>query len=471
MEKTTHLGICSSVTLRTVEEMKDTLKGVAETATLNPLIDALLSHGEAYFVGGIVRDALIGKTIKDIDIATSLLPVRLEEILTSLNFKVIETGLEHGTITVLAGEQSVEVTTFRSPSKRTATQFGASIEEDLSGRDFTINAMAFDLRTECFIDPFAGFHDLQEGICRAVNDAYSRFQEDPHRLLRMIRFGSAEGRVIDTDTLQAAQELAPQISVVAPERVREELVHILMAPLPHVAVQHLYEVGLLQILIPELMPAVGCQQNEWHIHDVFEHTLWVLERSCDRPLVRLASLFHDIGKPASLSIDEEGRRHFYKHELIGAEIAEQIMTRLRFSKADTRAVTKLVREHMRPLDCGESGVRRIMRDLGEQFQEWLLLKQADAPPVMPETDFRVMYERFLQMVEVEHQRREGPVYGKLAINGDDLLAAGFSEGPDIGFVLSHCEELVIECPEQNSRDTLMEVAQSFLRQQKNNESN
>jgi tRNA nucleotidyltransferase (CCA-adding enzyme) len=461
MEKTTPLGISSFVTLRTEEEMKSTLNSVAKTPDLSPLLHMLRSSGKAYFVGGIVRDALLGKPIKDIDVATSLLPQELEELLHASNFRVIETGLEHGTVTVLAGENPVEVTTFRSPSKRAETKFGRSIEEDLSGRDFTFNAMAVCVESGEFIDPFGGSQDLQQRICRAVGDASERFQEDPHRLLRMLRFGPAEGRLLSEDTIDGARGHISALAGVAPERIREELLHILIAPFPHQAMKVCHELGLLEVVLPELVPSVGCEQNEWHIHDVFEHTLWVLERSAEDYLVRFASLFHDIGKPHTVTIDDSGRRHFYKHELIGAEIAEQIMTRLRFSKADTRAVTKLVREHMRPLECGPSGVRRIMRDLGEHFDQWLLLKQADAPPVMPEDEFQAMYHRFMQMVSDEQLRQEGPAYGRLAINGSDLIAAGFAEGPEIGRILSQCEELVIEDPEQNSRENLLSVANSF----------
>ncbi|MCB0328963.1 MAG: HD domain-containing protein [Bdellovibrionales bacterium] len=463
MANTTPRGKSSLKPIRSRPEAAERLSALFRSEDLTKLVDVLTKQGSLYLVGGMVRDAFFGEELQDIDLATSEKPATVQATLEQVGFRVIETGIEHGTLTALVDDQPVEITTFRAPSAREQTKFGATIEEDLSGRDFTINAIAFEPTSGEFIDPFRGEADLEQGICRAVGDPQRRFQEDPHRLLRMVRFGPAQGRRVHDETGVAALELAHSIEEVAKERLREELVKILISSFPHDGMAALQQYGLLQHLIPELLPAIGCEQNEWHIHDVWEHTLWVLERShCDK-LVRLAALFHDIGKPATVSTDEGGRRHFYGHEYVGAEMTETILHRLKFSRADTKIVTSLVKEHMRPLDCGESGVRRIMRDLGEQFERWLLIKRADAPPVVAEEEFEASYARFVEMVEKEHERQAGPVYGKLAIGGDDLLRMGYKEGPLIGKVLAECEELVIEDPEKNTTDELMKIARSHLK--------
>ncbi|MCB0319810.1 MAG: CCA tRNA nucleotidyltransferase [Bdellovibrionales bacterium] len=433
-----------------------------ERPELGSLIHRLLTKAEVFLVGGAVRDALLAQESKDIDLAVSISPNEVRTTLEPHGFRVISTGEEHGTLTILADEESIEVTTFRKPSSRYANEFGSSITEDLSGRDFTINAIAYDCRAKSFIDPFQGLSDLASGVCRAVGDPSERFQEDPLRLLRFVRFGSASGRTSDQATEYAARELAHSISGVSVERIQHELVSLLSLPYPGDALKHLYTLGLLSELIPEMLASVGCEQNEFHIHDVFDHTAWVLDRSPSSDIVRLACLLHDIGKPKSLSIGDGGRRHFYNHERIGAEMAAAILDRLKFSKQTNRRVTRLVREHMRPLDCGPAGVRRILRDLEEDFDLWLAVKRSDPPPVMPQEEFETQYNAFLLLVNEELERRKEPAYGRLAINGNDLIMLGVSPGPRLGTILKAIEEIVIEDPSQNEKSNLLSIAKKIL---------
>lgn len=463
MEKYIPRGKHSSKPIRKLPEAAKALSQLFATPELTRLLNSLAGFSECYLVGGMVRDALLGEILKDIDLAVSKPPEEVQALLEKENFRVIETGIEHGTITVLAGDESVELTTFRKPSRRLETEYGSTIEEDLSGRDFTINAIAFDPTTQSFIDPFSGLEHLEKNKLLAVGNPLERFEEDPLRLLRMIRFGEASGRDVEPATGDAARVFAPSIREVSIERIRQELIGILLAPYPDAGIQALLNYELLHYVVPELSASVGFEQNEWHLHDVFDHTLWVLERSEPDALLRVACLLHDIGKPETLSEDEKGR-HFYNHEHVGAEMAEEFLRRLKFSKQDTKDITALVKNHMRPLDCGPAGVRRVMRDLGDQFDRWLLLKRADAPPVMPEEEFEAMYTNFVQLVEKERSRLEGPAYGQLALSGSDLLELGFQEGPEVGRALSMCEEAVIEDPEKNNRDDLLKIVKECLRE-------
>ena len=438
-----------------------------QSLTENPLfakvVNSLKEKTNIYLVGGVVRDALLGKNAHDIDLTCSLKPEEMKSVLLDQDLRVIDTGIEHGTITCLIGEdKGVEITTFRKPSKREETEYGSSIEEDLLGRDFTINAIAYDIGSSALIDPFDGITDLKNGMCRAVDNPNQRFQEDPLRILRMIRFSVAEGRTLEETTKEAAMQNAEKLAAVSPERIRNELLEIFTRNFPDEALKLMLKINAVKLLIPELIPTVGCEQNEFHIHDVFDHTAWVLGRSICDPIIRMASLFHDIGKPETLSIDENGRRHFYSHEHVGAEITKPILERLKFSKSDTKRIVRLVKEHMRPMHCGPAGVRRILRDLEEDFDLWLAIKRADAPPIMSEEEFKEQYSFFMQMVEEEYERTKEPSYGKLAVNGDDLLQLGLKEGRVLGELLKKLEEMVIEDPALNERDNLLSEARKFI---------
>jgi tRNA nucleotidyltransferase/poly(A) polymerase len=296
---------------------------------------------------------------------------------------VIETGIKHGTILVVIDDQHLEVTTFRQPSDRNIQIDARDIETDLLGRDFTINAIAFCLATHKLIDPLGGISDLSKGILRAVGDAASRLKEDPLRILRMIRFGDAQGRSIEEATLVAARTLIPLLEQISVERIKHELDQILLCEYPGAGIKKLQELGALPFTIPELMPSVGFEQNRYHIHDVFDHTLAVLDRTPRNRLLRWAAIFHDMGKPNTLSIDENGERHFYSHEVASTTLAWERMEKLRFSHDDMRRISTVVRYHMRPMNCGPAGVRRLIRDLGDNLALWRTFKDADSSPATP----------------------------------------------------------------------------------------
>jgi tRNA nucleotidyltransferase (CCA-adding enzyme) len=237
-----------------------------------------------------------------------------------------------------------------------------------------------------------------------------------------------------------------------------------MSPFPDSGVRRLHSIGALPYTLPELLPAVGFEQNKFHIHDVFEHTLWVLKRTPEDRILRWAAIFHDVGKPHTLSVDEGGNRHFYLHELYSETQSKARLEALKFSHKDTQSITTIVRHHMRPLDCGPAGVRRLIRDLGSELPRWRRFKEADAPPIVPEEEFRLTAERFDALLATEQQRAAGPAYGKLAISGDDLKRLGLKPGKEIGKLLKELEELVLDDPTCNTKETLLTEARKRIKQ-------
>ncbi len=455
-------GNSSSEARRNDVNAESRLSTLADTEPLQILHRILGPDAKLHLVGGAVREAIHSGGTSDLDLASIFPPERSSKLLEQAGIRVIATGIRHGTITALAGDKSVEITTFRRPGSTKPDDYSSSIEEDLHGRDFTINAIAFSLDSRAIIDPTGGVQDLNRNILRSVGHAADRYQEDPLRILRMIRFGPAQERNVESSTLSAAKSLAPELKTVSPERIRQELSHILLSAHAGAAVRTMLTTSIIEILLPEMLPSVGFEQNDFHIHDVFEHTLWVLDRCPQEKLLRWAALFHDLGKPRSLSVGEQGRRHFYNHENFSEEIAEQVMLRLKFSNDDMAAIRALVRHHMRPLECGPAGVRRLIRDLGEQFDRWRIFKRADAPPKMSDQEFSRKLGQFNDLYDAELIRRQKAGQSSLCIRGDDLIALGMAPGPKMGVLLKQLEEMVIESPDLNERTELLKRAQELM---------
>ena len=444
------------------ENLASRLEQLRRDGAVAAVARALGEDAKLHIVGGALRDLISGRTHTDLDLATCLPPEHCRSLLEGQGLRTIATGIAHGTLTVLVEERHIELTTFRKPGPREGSAYSDSIEEDLSGRDFTINALAYDLARGALLDPFGGQADLHAAVVRAVGDPAERFREDPQRILRMVRFGPADGRSVDPKTADAAAASANLLGLVSVERIRTELVNILMSRFPRQAFEMLAEIGILAHVIPEMLPAIGCEQNEFHLHDVFQHTLRVMEHTPTEGCLRLVALFHDLGKPHTASQGEDGRRHFYRHEEVSTEIAKQVMRRLRFSNDETKKTALLVQHHMRPLTCGAPGVRRLMRDLDQSIDEWLRFKIADAPPAMSKETFREQYEHFVELLNAEQRRRALPEHGKLAVNGDDLIALGMKPGRRLGNILRDLEELVIEDPERNDRAYLLNKARDLM---------
>ena len=448
--------------LQETSKINEQLEALAKSPEIRRIYQALGNDADLYIVGGVIRDIALGKNINDIDLASVLKPDVAIARLNKAEINSYTTGLEHGTITINLNKKNFELTTFRLASVREKSEFSNSIFEDLGGRDFTVNALAFSVKENKLIDPLLGLRDLEKNLLKAVNSAEDRILEDPLRILRAFRFGPANGLNLDQDLLQAILKQKKLLKEVSIERIRDEIIKIVMSQFPRTAFQKMYEVGVLEIVLPEFLQVFNFEQNEFHTEDVFNHIMSVVERAKNTEVQKLSALFHDIGKPQSLSIDENGKRHFYNHETIGANITRQVMQRLKFSNSLTDKVSKLVLFHMRPLNCGPSAVRRLIRDLGDDFNDWLLLKIADKSPTISEQGFQSEYDGFVNLLNIEKQRQASPVYGKMAIDGDDLKQMGFSEGILIGKVLKYLNEILMEEPEKNNKEYLEQKARDIL---------
>ena len=437
---------------------QEKLTALCRHPVLQAAYHSLGPEAELHLVGGSVRDALINSPVTDFDLATRLTPERVGTLLGACGFKVIPTGIAHGTLTALRDGTKIEITTFRKPGPRNVGCFSTNILEDLQGRDFTINAIACSFNSHAILDPHGGIADLAGNMLRAVGAPADRLSEDPLRVLRAVRFGPAVSRKVDAALAQACQSAAPSLKEVAPERIQVELERISTAVEAAAAFRFMLTHGILAELLPELLPAVGFQQNEYHVEDVFTHSLSVMAASPPKLTLRLAALFHDIGKVYSLTTDGEGRRHFYRHEQISARIARQVLERLRFPNQIVDQVEVLVGYHMRSIDCAGPGVRRLLRDLGPFFTDWLDFKRADAPPKAPAGQFEGQLAAFQKLLDVELERQRGAPYGKLAVGGAELLSLGLPEGPLVGQALEELEQLVLDNPELNQRETLLQHA-------------
>ena len=329
---------------------------------------------EAWCVGGAVRDALLGQEPGDWDVTSGAEP---EAVLSLFAPHALPTGLKHGTVTVApGGGQGVEVTTFRRDGdyldhrhpERVA--FTRSLAEDLARRDFTVNAIAVNLRGE-LSDPFGGRADLASHVLRAVGDPEKRFQEDALRILRGLRFASRLGFSIEPGTAKAIRRCAPLLEHIAPERVLTELTGILCGE--HVLEVLLEYPDVLGIVLPEILPCVGFDQHSvYHCYDVWTHTARAAAAARPLPVLRFALLFHDLGKPETFSLDGAGRGHFYGHWRRSVPLAEAIMDRLRFDNRSRQTILTLVERHDAPLALSEKAVRRNLARYGEETLRLLL---------------------------------------------------------------------------------------------------
>ncbi len=435
-------------------------------AEVKKIISVLEDAGyEAYAVGGCVRDSLFGQTPHDWDITTSAEP----QAVKSLFNRTIDTGLQHGTVTVRMGGQGFEVTTYRIDGDYgdgrhpDSVSFTKSLEEDLKRRDFTINAMAYNDEAG-LVDIFGGQEDLKRGLIRCVGAPEERFREDALRILRAARFAARFGFEIDPEAKRVMKEKAETLHKVSAERIREEFVKLIVSPHPDM-VRTLYELGLTAVFLPEFDTMMATPQNtEHHMYDVGEHTIHVMENVPEDKVLRLAALFHDVGKPACRKTDAEGTDHFLGHPALGADMTADIMRRLKFDNATIESVTRLVRFHDERFPVTARNVRRFISRLGsEYFDDMLVLKRAD---VLGQS----MYQRKEKLDRIDEMDRVGheimnnaePLSVKdLAIGGKDLMDLGIARGPEIGAILKALLREVVDEPERNERETLLEEAEKL----------
>ena len=415
----------------------------------------------AYPVGGCVRDRLMGREPSDWDICTSARPT--ETVAAFRGFRVIETGVKHGTVTVLAGDMPLEITTFRSESgygdlrHPDRVTFISSLEADLARRDFTVNAMAAD-RTGRVIDPFGGREDLAAGLIRCVGSPEERFGEDALRILRALRFASRLGFAIEAETAAAVRRQRELLRRVSPERIFSELKGILAGPGAGDILEEFPEVFF--VFLPELAPQAGFdQKNPHHDRDLWSHTAAAVAAAPPDPLLRLTMLLHDAGKPGAFTVDGDGTGHFYGHGRAGAEMAEDILRRLRCDNGTRQTAARLIALHDTKPPQTRKGTRRLLLKLGaEDTRRLLACWRADAA-AHEENSARTSLARIDVTEELlEAILREESCFslGDLAVKGDDLIAAGMRPGPALGAALRELFRLVTEEGVPNDRRTLLE---------------
>ncbi len=417
---------------------------------------------ECYAVGGCVRDSLLGFQPTDWDLCTNATPKTVMNVFADV--PCIPTGLQHGTVTLLIDGHPLEITTYRTETAYSdsrhpdAVHFVSSLREDLARRDFTVNAMAYH-PDEGVIDLFDGQRDIQAKVLRCVGMATERFHEDALRILRCLRFASCLGFSIESKTAYALVKEAQGLTFVAAERIREELNRLLLGKN---AVSVLKEFSsVIGIVIPELKEAVGFQQhNPYHDKDVYEHSIVAVGSTEPKLTVRLALLLHDIGKPRTFSIDENGCGHFYSHAAVSEEMAACILERLHYDRQTTRRVLTLIRYHDVVLDKTASCVKRWLNRLGEVcFRELLWVKEGDC---RAQTE-SIIESRLADLSEIsallEQVMKEQACFSlkDLAVNGHDLLAIGIPAGKQIGEWLAWLLEQVIDGVLPNEREYLLDA--------------
>ena len=416
---------------------------------------------EAWCVGGCVRDALSGRRPEDWDAAASALP---EETMALFGSRAEPTGLQHGTVTVKTEGGPVEVTTYRIDGayldhrRPESVAFTRSVDEDLARRDFTVNAMALNLRGE-LRDPFGGREDLCRGLLRCVGDPDRRFQEDALRILRGLRFAAALGFAIEPGTAAALRRNREGLRDIAPERIQVEFFKLLPGETAAAVLREYPEV--FGVFWPELLAMVGFdQRNRHHCHDVWEHTLHALDAVPGDLVLRCTTLLHDVGKPACFTLDEAGVGHFYGHPAISRELADRMLRRLKCAAGFRETVVRLVEWHDRDIPRTDKAIRRALRILGEEdLRRLILVKRADNLGQAPA--YRGRQEE-LDKAEAILDRllEEDACFSlkQLAVNGRDLLALGLS-GPAVGAALEELLGRVVDGALPNRREALLAYLQ------------
>ncbi len=448
-------------------KMKENLKiEIPEKAKY--IIKTIMDAGfEAYVVGGCVRDSILGRKPEDWDITTSAKPEQVKALFR----RTIDTGIQHGTVTVMLESEGFEVTTYRIDGKYEDSRhpkeviFTPSLEEDLKRRDFTINAMAYNDNVG-LVDIFGGLEDIENRIIRCVGDAKARFQEDALRIMRAIRFSAQLGYTIEEQTGQAIKVLAPTLSNISAERIQVELTKLIISPHPD-TLRMAYEMGVTAVILPEFDKTMETPQNHpHHKYNVGEHTLQALLQVERDKVLRLAVLFHDIGKPQTVSEDEKGINHFYGHAGVSEELTKKILRRLRFDNDTISRVSRLVKYH----DYGNSLkpdmrlVRRAINKIGEDiFPMLLMVKQAD---ILAQSDYKreekldnlaqwkLLYENIMES-------RQCVSLKTLAVTGSDLIANGMKPGKELGEMLQKLLEYVLDNPEGNTKAELLKQAEEL----------
>ena len=432
-------------------------------------IEILKSKGfEAFLIGGSVRDFVMGLPIGDIDITTNATPDEVKQVFA--DFRVIETGIKHGTVTVLINDEPLEITTYRSEGTYSDNRhpdsvvFSNSLADDVVRRDFTMNGIAFDFDNG-FCDLVGGLEDIKNQIIRCIGNAETRFCEDALRILRAMRFSAVLGFEIETETKKAIHKCRDLLKNISAERIREEFTKLICGKNAYNVLQEFADV--VTVFIPEMSECVGfLQKNRHHCFDVYTHTLKAVEKSSQNNIIRLALFFHDIGKPSVAHFDEKGEQHFYSHPKVSAEMTEKIMTRLRFDNDTKNKVVTLVRMHDSPIMVNDmtkpdrKRLKKIMSQIGaDLIFDLIEIKYCDNSAQNPEyfrgEDF---YKQTRDIITEIINEKECFSIKHLAIDGNDLISLGY-KGKKIGEALEKCLTAVIDGKVENEKSELIKFIQ------------
>ena len=445
---------------------------------VNEIIEELTRHGfEAYAVGGCVRDMVLGREPEDWDITTSATPYEVKKIFR----RTVDTGIAHGTVTVLMDKEHYEVTTYRLDGEYEdnrhpkQVEFTSSLTEDLKRRDFTINAMAYNEK-EGFIDLFGGMEDLNKGLIRCVGSAWERFEEDALRILRAIRFSAQLGFMIDEKTLDAIRDKVGNLRNISAERIRVELTKLLLSDHPD-RLRLLFDTGITSVVLPEFDAMMKTEQkNIHHSYSVGEHTIIAVSEVAgklkerryetrERTILRWTMLLHDVEKPNTITLGKDGQNHFYGHQEKGAQTAKSVLRRLKFDNDTIDAVVHLIRWHDYRFVLTPSGMRKAAAKIGKEYMELLFeVNRADTSGKNP-LHTKDKFERLAVARQLYAQilsKEECVSLKELKINGKDLIAIGMKPGKEMGEILGSLLSEVLENPSLNERDTLLRMTKEML---------
>ncbi|MDF2804532.1 MAG: hypothetical protein K0S61_4437 [Anaerocolumna sp.] len=456
------------------------------------IINELGNNGyEAFAVGGCVRDSILEREPEDWDITTKATPLEVKNIFR----RTIDTGIQHGTVTVMLDKDGYEVTTYRVDGEYEDSRhpkevsFTSDLIEDLKRRDFTINAMAYN-KDKGLVDAFDGLSDIKEGIIRCVGSAAERFEEDALRILRAVRFSAQLGFTIESETLEAVKKKVNNLKNISAERIRVELNKLLLSPHPEKLIVA-YETGITKVIFPEFNRMMETSQNNYyHVYSVGEHTIktvqalnkdWLepvfnqgnqenleIEKVSfsvkERAILCWAMLLHDVGKPDCKTTNAKGD-HFYGHAKISAEKARDLLRRLKFDNETVDTVYRLVLWHDYRFTLTPPAMRKAVNKIGEDIMDLLFeVQKADILGKNPE----VFDEKFITLYKAKslfneiRQKGECVSLKTLKINGKDLIALGFKPGAELGKTLSNLLNVVLEYPNLNERESLSQLAKEFL---------
>ena len=432
----------------------------------NYIIQTLMAHGyEAYIVGGCVRDSVLGRTPQDWDITTSATPEQTKALFR----RTIDTGIEHGTVTIMMDHVGYEVTTYRVDGKYEdhrrpkEVTFTASLLEDLKRRDFTINAMAYN-EQEGLVDIFGGAEDLRRGIIRCVGVPQERFDEDALRILRAVRFAAQLDFEIEAKTRQAIREKAEFLRDISAERIQVELTKLITSDHPERIIDA-YELGITAIVLPEFDTMMETPQHTvYHKYDVGRHTVAVMQNIDATPVLRWAALLHDSAKPECRTTDEQGVDHFYGHPKAGKAIARRVLRRMKLDNDTIQRVERLVEWHDFGLDgtVTKKTLRQALNRMGpDHFDDYAKLRRAD---MLGQSDYmqekkQQDYRHLLEMYREIWEAQECLLIRDLKLDGKDLIAMGVQPGPDMGKILNDLLQQVLEEPQLNTKEKLKELVQ------------